>query len=121
MRISDWSSDVCSSDLVVRRVHAFCYLAELDPGFVSRLFDGHHAEPTKRHSTLSPLGVAILKHERLGPGAFDLASEAAKFSLPPEDQAAGHRLRVTADTLGQTLRVRHFQILYTGRVVKIVA
>src|SRR3546814_7909044 len=56
---------------VVRRVHAFCYLAELDPGFVSRLFDGHHAEPTKHHSTLSPLGVAILKHERLGPGAFE--------------------------------------------------
>src|SRR3546814_10141548 len=90
MRISDWSSDVCSSDLVVRRVHAFCYLAELDPGFVSRLFDGHHAEPTKHHSTLSPLGVAILKQERLGPGAFDLASEAAQFSIPQEDRSEEH-------------------------------
>src|SRR3546814_4521653 len=70
-------SDGQSSSLtlpVVRRVHAFCYLAELDPGFVSRLFDGHPAQPNKHHSTLSPLGVAILKPARFGSGAFDLAS-----------------------------------------------
>src|SRR3546814_4678738 len=70
---------------------------------------------------LSPLVVAILKHERLGPGAFDLASEAAQFSIPQEDHAAGHRLRVNDDALGQALRVRHFQILLAGRVVRFVS
>src|SRR3546814_274103 len=101
--------------LFVGGVNTLRDLAKLDPGFVTRLLDGHHAEPAKHHSTPSPLGIAILENERFGPCALDLTSKAAQLSVPDEDRAASHWLRVSDDAFGQALRIGHFQILLAGK------
>src|SRR3546814_6672835 len=70
MRISDWSSDVCSSDLGARR-DADCVLEGV-PLAVSVVEDGPHAVRVHRmghHSLVDELeshALAVLQADRLG-------------------------------------------------------
>src|SRR3546814_1324386 len=75
MRISDWSSDVCSSDLVMRR--RFDRIVEIE--FGRRAFAGEFAQAAQRH-----LDVARAE--------FDLIVEVLVFALVPDL----HRLAVAA-------------------------
>src|SRR3546814_3933575 len=61
MRISDWSSDVCSSDLfglqmirANRPVRSRIYLAKIHPTYVSRCLSPRTAIYMRRTATLSP-------------------------------------------------------------------
>src|SRR3546814_5336808 len=79
MRISDWSSDVCSSDLIACRVDAECLTRAGFPTTADEVRDryvgigaaGMFADLESRHARPLPPGFADLIHERLA-RAFEL-------------------------------------------------
>src|SRR3546814_7331953 len=73
MRISDWSSDVCSSDLVLEILHVEMSKGELVGVIVQ--FGGQ--TPLKLAQALSDAGIPILG---TSPDAIDLAEDRERFA-----------------------------------------
>src|SRR3546814_5205952 len=71
MRISDWSSDVCSSDLIGRQVTPACI--DTDP--VNQTFAGYKAFTAKR--------LELMRDGNIDPRAFDQLIEG--IMTAPED------------------------------------
>src|SRR3546814_19767858 len=90
MRISDWSSDVCSSDLILAERH------EIPVVQMRYLFDGGYASDTD-----GKLGRAGFALNMLGEGAGELGS--LEFSAAKEN--LGARLRASASLDGRSARL----------------
>src|SRR3546814_21138421 len=70
MRISDWSSDVCSSDLGYLRLHAVAALRPLRA--VSQAPAHHSARRRRRSLSLGPLSRHRSRHNEAGAGGADV-------------------------------------------------
>src|SRR3546814_16436429 len=103
MRISDWSSDVCSSDLLLHHVHHAvverrglhpAVVVELLPGLGHRRLvgDGHHAHPAAQHAQcihhVERLRAAADLHHR--ERATLRGPHAAVFTRQPVDLVLDH-------------------------------
>src|SRR3546814_18596715 len=73
VRISDWSSDVCSSDLVIDEI--LLQRAITDPAFVARtaVHVDHRGQPVARPGSLGHIEDARHGHAVIGRKADDLA------------------------------------------------
>src|SRR3546814_2836867 len=64
MRISDWSSDVCSSDLLRAAATAFAFVPRIDADFFSSYFKGLHLDVESR-GMVAMGWTAPVGHDRL--------------------------------------------------------
>src|SRR3546814_17144095 len=96
MRISDWSSDVCSSDLIANTIDEV-----LKPKGVAVVIEGEHQCMTTRG--IGKDGVSMVTSRQLG--AFRDDSKTRREFLRSEERRVGKRVSVSVDTGGR----RHIQ------------
>src|SRR3546814_16166167 len=97
MRISDWSSDVCSSDLDDRIQKGVPALLVGQHGDQRRRVDDHRGNPSSSHNSASI--SAIVGYERLGTPAR-MASTSARKVAP--SLAGGSGMRSSASSMMST-------------------
>src|SRR3546814_10371214 len=85
MRISDWSSDVCSSDLVLQAGHEAGLVAALQEGTV------HLVRVAEAGHLAEPLGLARRQGSRLDDHSAPVVA-VLRFARPPVEHARGGHL-----------------------------
>src|SRR3546814_13971916 len=88
MRISDWSSDVCSSDLASRSPAPFCAEAHADIGLERVADRADQPEPAERDERQ--------RQERAGAGTEEAVVEAERGDAEGEAERAGARVAIAA-------------------------
>src|SRR3546814_20541853 len=105
MRISDWSSDVCSSDLVARDPALTC-----PPNVNAK---GLLFEWCQKHKVSAP----IFSHTTEGPSHMPTFSALVQAQIGDEitePKVKGHRTKKRQDTAAPCLHLRHLT-LYTSK------
>src|SRR3546814_5940975 len=110
MRISDWSSDVCSSDLIATRSGGRLGVAALDTGSGRRIGHDQDARYALCSTFKAPLAAAILARVDAGAIALDdrLAfTDADVLDYAPVVKAhrAGHALTVGEACAGAVVQI----------------
>src|SRR3546814_2205216 len=96
MRISDWSSDVCSSDLFAHDMHSgrhpYMYVRKL--GFFEIAGDVKAVKVYKRHDRLAGCGVGPWPECEVGDDAIDRSANLSAFQVDTGQIPVGKRLGV---------------------------
>src|SRR3546814_6065333 len=90
MRISDWSSDVCSSDLILQQF-------TLDIGAVEREVPAQHPRPPARADFRGPCALRVERDERRELRQLDEAGEFDRAAVVAIELHAGRRLEQQAE------------------------
>src|SRR3546814_3889991 len=100
MRISDWSSDVCSSDLILQQF-------TLDIGAVEREVPAQHPRPPARADFRGPCALRVERDERRELRQLDEAGEFDRAAVVAIELHAGRRSEEHTSELQSLMRISY--------------